>query len=255
MIECFASSRPPTSPQLTEGISTKISLRAEGSASISASSKFFLVTTIFSSLSGGIVSISRSRSGRFSLRHLIAASCTRARRSAPTNPCVLSARDMRYRFVFSFFSLSMAASSTSISVPVSTSNSSRAPISTSGAGSPVTDSSSFSIGMPLVWICRISYLSLVSGTPIWISLSKRPGLLSAGSIASTRLVAPITTTCPLSSIPSSRVRSWATTRLSTSPVTFSLLGAMESISSMKMTEGASWVASSKIFLSLSSLSP
>ena len=74
-------------------------------------------------------------------------------------------------------------------------------------------------------------------------------------MASTRFVAPITTTCPRSSIPSIMVRSWATTRRSTSPVTSSLRGAMESSSSMKMMDGAFCRASSKISRSFCSLSP
>ena len=56
-------------------------------------------------------------------------------------------------------------------------------------------------------------------------------------------------------MPSIRVRSWDTILRSTSPWVFSLLGAIESISSMKMIEGEFFSASSKAFLRLDSDSP
>jgi len=65
----------------------------------------------------------------------------------------------------------------------------------------------------------------------------------------------MTMTCPRDSSPSIIVRSWATTRRSTSPVTSSRFGAIESSSSMKMIDGASSVASSKISRSCCSDSP
>ena len=68
-------------------------------------------------------------------------------------------------------------------------------------------------------------------------------------------VAPMTTTFPLEFRPSISDRSWATIRLSSSPLTSSLLGAIESISSMKMMLGAFSSASLKISLSLPSDSP
>ena len=68
-------------------------------------------------------------------------------------------------------------------------------------------------------------------------------------------VAPITTTCPLPFRPSMSERSWATTRRSTSPLVSSRLGAIESISSMKMIAGAFSWASSKTSRSFPSLSP
>ncbi len=74
-------------------------------------------------------------------------------------------------------------------------------------------------------------------------------------MASTRLVAPMTTTWPRASSPSISERSWATTRRSTSPPASSRLGAMESSSSMKMTAGASSEASSNTSRSCSSDSP
>jgi len=75
-----------------------------------------------------------------------------------------------------------------------------------------------------------------------------------GSMASTRFVAPMTTTSPRSSSPSIS-ESWATTRRSTSPPASSRLGAMESSSSMKMIAGASSDASSNTSRSFSSDSP
>ncbi len=110
-------------------------------------------------------------------------------------------------------------------------------------------------GIPRVWIWRISILSSLSGTPISISLSNLPGLRNAGSMASILFVAPITTTCPLSSKPSIIVRSWATTLLSTSPVTSSLFGAILSNSSMNIMEGELLFACSNISRNLCSLSP
>ncbi len=112
-----------------------------------------------------------------------------------------------------------------------------------------------SMGMFFTWISRISFRSILSGTPISISRSNLPGLLRAGSMASILFVAPITTTCPLSLRPSIIARSWATTLRSTSPVTSPLLGAMESSSSMNMIEGVLRFASSKISRSLCSDSP
>ena len=110
-------------------------------------------------------------------------------------------------------------------------------------------------GMCLVWIWSISYRPFLSGTLISISRSKRPGLLRAGSMAFGRLVAAMTMTFPLASSPSMSERSWLTTLRSTSPVTSSLLGAIESISSMNMMVGAFSLASLKISRSLASDSP
>ncbi len=110
-------------------------------------------------------------------------------------------------------------------------------------------------GMVRVWIWRISRRPSLSGTPISISRSKRPGLLRAGSTSSTRLVAAITMTLPRPWSPSISVSSWATTRRSSSWVPSPRLGAMESISSMKTMAGAFSSASSKILRSWSSDSP
>lgn len=53
-----------------------------------------------------------------------------------------------------------------------------------------------------------------------------------------RLVAAMTITCERAFMPSIRVSSWETIRFSTSPWALSRLGAMESISSMKIIAGA-----------------
>ena len=105
------------------------------------------------------------------------------------------------------------------------------------------------------WILRIWVRPCLLGTPMVISRSKRPGLLRAGSTSSGMLVAPMMTTSPRETRPSMRARSWATTRFSTSPMTWALLGARASISSRKMMAGAFLLASSKTILSLASLSP
>ncbi|BAS82334.1 Os03g0151850 [Oryza sativa Japonica Group] len=88
-----------------------------------------------------------------------------------------------------------------------------------------------------------------------ISRSNLPNLLRAGSILFGRFVAPMTMTWERALSPSIRVNSCETMRLSTSPWVFSLFGAMESISSMKMIDGAFFSASSNAFLRLLSLSP
>lgn len=89
----------------------------------------------------------------------------------------------------------------------------------------------------LVWILKIYSLPISSGTPISIYLSNLPNLLKAGSRELGLFVAAITITCPLPFKPSIKVNSWETTLLSTSPWTFSLFGAIESISSMKIIAG------------------
>ena len=88
-----------------------------------------------------------------------------------------------------------------------------------------------------------------------LDFAVKPAGRRAASMASTRLVAPITTTCPRSSRPSIIVRSWATTRRSTSPVTSSRRGAIESSSSIKIIDGAFSRASSKTSRRRCSLSP
>jgi hypothetical protein len=83
--------------------------------------------------------------------------------------------------------------------------------------------------------------------PMSISRSKRPNLLKAWSIELGLLVAPITITWPLVFVPSIKVKSYETTRFSTSPDAFSRLGAIESISSIKMIAGEFFSASSNAF--------
>ena len=51
-------------------------------------------------------------------------------------------------------------------------------------------------GIPLRWTSRISLLPSLPGMPISISRSNLPGLLSAGSMAPSLLVAAMTTTSP-----------------------------------------------------------
>mmetsp|Transcript_30993 Transcript_30993/g.70891 ORF Transcript_30993/g.70891 Transcript_30993/m.70891 type:complete len:209 (+) Transcript_30993:951-1577(+) len=95
-------------------------------------------------------------------------------------------------------------------------------------------STSSSSRMSRVLIFSISSRPLSSGTPMSSSRSNRPGRRRAESSVCGRLVAPMTTTRLVGRSPSMRVSSWLTTRFSVSPPAFSRLGAMESISSMKM---------------------
>mmetsp|Transcript_39864 Transcript_39864/g.95356 ORF Transcript_39864/g.95356 Transcript_39864/m.95356 type:complete len:250 (+) Transcript_39864:1192-1941(+) len=97
----------------------------------------------------------------------------------------------------------------------------------------------------LVWIRMISRRPLSSGTPMSSSLSKRPKRRRAWSMELGRFVAPMTTVCPRPFMPSIRVSIWETTRRSTSPLVLSRFGAIESISSMKMMQGADFLASAK----------
>ena len=78
-------------------------------------------------------------------------------------------------------------------------------------------SMSLLVGIPRVWICKISNLSSSFGTVISNSLSNLPGLLSAGSTLSGLFVAPNTMTLPLSVNPSINASNCATTLFSTSP--------------------------------------
>ena len=102
---------------------------------------------------------------------------------------------------------------------------------------------------------RISMRPTASGMPMSTSQSNLPNLLKAGSMELGLLVTAITMTWLLSLRPSRRVSSWDTILLSTSPLVFSRLGAMESSSSMKMMAGEFFSASSKAFLRLLLLSP
>ncbi len=87
---CFTSSSPPTSSQLTFGVSMKTSLIAVGVTSLKASRMSSLLTSISSRTSWGILFSSRSIWGRYLLRAFMAASLLRASRSAPVYPWVIS---------------------------------------------------------------------------------------------------------------------------------------------------------------------
>ncbi|KAJ7062696.1 cell division control protein 48 [Mycena amicta] len=93
------------------------------------------------------------------------------------------------------------------------------------------------------------------------SRSNQPNRRRAGSMELGRFVAAITTTLKRALSPSIRVRSWDTTRRSTSLLsanfqrTFLRFGAIESISSMKMIAGEFFSASSNALRRLLSLSP
>lgn len=62
-------------------------------------------------------------------------------------------------------------------------------------------------------------LTSLSGSPNRNSLSKRPGLLRAGSMESSLFVAPMTTTSPLLSNPSIRARRVDTIELEREKIT------------------------------------
>eukprot|EP01080_Neovahlkampfia_damariscottae_P006631 gene6631-gene10214 len=102
---------------------------------------------------------------------------------------------------------------------------------------------------------RISSLPISSGTPISISLSNLPNLRRAESIVFGLFVAAITITFERLFIPSIRVKSCETILFSTSPLAFSLFGAIESISSMKRIAGEFFSHSAKAFLKFASESP
>ena len=85
-----------------------------------------------------------------------------------------------------------------------------------------------------VMTMRLSHLPTASGIPMSTSLSNRPNLLRAGSMELGRLVAAMTMTWDLCLRPSINVSNWETIRRSTSPWVFSLFGAIESNSSMKI---------------------
>jgi hypothetical protein len=87
-----------------------------------------------------------------------------------------------------------------------------------------------------------------------ISRSKRPKRRSAASMELGRLVAPMTMMCARDLRPSMSVSSCETMRRSTSPCVLSRFGAIESISSMKMIDGAFFSASSNACLPFGSMS-
>ena len=122
-----------------------------------------------------------------------------------------------------------------------------------------------SVLISLVMTLSIASLAPSSGAPRTISLSNRPALLSAGSIASGLFVAPRTMTAD----PFRVFRGWIESMLvnSCATILFSMdlpppppppsprLGAMASISSMKTIAGAESDAVSKRVRTRCSLSP
>ena len=100
-----------------------------------------------------------------------------------------------------------------------------------------------------VWILRISKRAAAFGRGNASSLSNRPGLRSAPSMASTLFVAPSTTTRPRESRPSMSARSVATMELWIWSVFDERTGAKPSISSKKMIAGCRFCASAKRSLS------
>ncbi|OPY25696.1 MAG: hypothetical protein A4E28_03006 [Methanocella sp. PtaU1.Bin125] len=94
--------------------------------------------------------------------------------------------------------------------------------------------------MRFMWTRKISRRAARSGTGTRMISSNRPGLSSAGSMMSGRLVAPITMTPRSSSRPSNSDNSWFTMRSVTrgSPAALPRTGASASSSSRKTTAGA-----------------
>mmetsp|Transcript_106882 Transcript_106882/g.281889 ORF Transcript_106882/g.281889 Transcript_106882/m.281889 type:complete len:306 (+) Transcript_106882:952-1869(+) len=119
-------------------------------------------------------------------------------------------------------------------------------------------SSSFTSGasfMFFVWMRKISRRPLSSGTPMSSSRSKRPKRRRAWSMVLGLLVAAMTTVWLRPFMPSMSVSICETTLFSTSPLVLSRFGAIESISSMKMIDGAFFSASSNALRRLPSASP
>mmetsp|Transcript_12429 Transcript_12429/g.38673 ORF Transcript_12429/g.38673 Transcript_12429/m.38673 type:complete len:301 (-) Transcript_12429:556-1458(-) len=114
--------------------------------------------------------------------------------------------------------------------------------------------------MSFVRTFKIDMRSSTDGMPSAISRSKRPARRSAESIVSGRFVAPRTVTtllCSRHARPSwsMLVRSCATMRFSISRCACSRFPAIVSISSMKMMDGATLIASWNSVRTLASLSP
>ena len=120
-------------------------------------------------------------------------------------------------------------------------------------------SMSWAMLMPLVNARSICSRTGSPGTLMLISLSKRPPRLNAGSRLSGLFVAARTTTGFPSVFSSARssmhINSCATMRFSISRWADSRLGVIESISSMKIKQGAQRMASSKCSRRAFSLSP
>ena len=109
--------------------------------------------------------------------------------------------------------------------------------------------------MFLVWIRGMSRRPAGSGTRMPTSRSNRPNRCRVGSTESGRLVVAVTMTSERALKPSRRVNSWETTRRSTPLSVFSRIGKMGSVSSMKMTAGGFFSASSNAFRRLPSNYP
>mmetsp|Transcript_68780 Transcript_68780/g.159446 ORF Transcript_68780/g.159446 Transcript_68780/m.159446 type:complete len:236 (+) Transcript_68780:1013-1720(+) len=193
---------------------------------------------------GTSTTVSRSDEGLHWPMAAVKWSCVTAMESRISASMVSSSRSMRS--IFSRMHVSAASvQSWAKSAPTK-------PWVLAAMSSSFTSAPSF---MFFVWMRRISKRPLSSGTPMSSSRSKRPKRRSAWSMELGRFVAPMTTVCPRPFMPSMSVSIWETTLRSTSPLVLSRLGAMESISSMKMMEGAFFSASSKARRRFASASP
>mmetsp|Transcript_37045 Transcript_37045/g.92914 ORF Transcript_37045/g.92914 Transcript_37045/m.92914 type:complete len:283 (+) Transcript_37045:1895-2743(+) len=193
---------------------------------------------------GTSTTVSRSEEGLQVPMALLKCSCVTAMLSSTSASIVSSSRSIRS--IFSRMHCNAASvHSWARSAPTK-------PCVLAAMSSSLTFSWSF---MLRVWMRRISSRPLSSGTPMSISRSNRPNRRRAVSITFGRLVAAMTTTWPRPLSPSMRVSNCDTTRRSTSPLVLSRLGAMESISSMKMIAGLFFSASSKARRRLASASP
>ena len=110
-------------------------------------------------------------------------------------------------------------------------------------------------GISRVWMFEMSSRPSALGGPMKISRSKRPGRRKATSIASTRLVVPITMTPSTFISPSISDKSCVTIRTSDCAPDFSRCGAIASSSSINTIEGAWCAASAKILRRFASVSP
>mmetsp|Transcript_71722 Transcript_71722/g.232151 ORF Transcript_71722/g.232151 Transcript_71722/m.232151 type:complete len:236 (+) Transcript_71722:1091-1798(+) len=193
---------------------------------------------------GTSTTVSRSEDGLHWPMAAVKCSCVTAIESRTSASMVSSSRSMRS--IFSRMHVSAASvHSCARSAPTK-------PWVLDAISSSFTSEASF---MFFVWMRRISRRPLSSGTPMSSSRSKRPKRRSAWSIEFGRFVAPITTVWPRPFMPSMSVSICETTRRSTSPLVLSRFGAMESISSMTMIDGAFFSASSKARRRLASASP
>mmetsp|Transcript_81049 Transcript_81049/g.238186 ORF Transcript_81049/g.238186 Transcript_81049/m.238186 type:complete len:236 (+) Transcript_81049:1466-2173(+) len=193
---------------------------------------------------GTSTTVSRREDGLHWPMAEVKCSCVTAMESRISASIVSSSRSMRS--IFSRMHVSAASvHNCARSAPTK-------PCVFAATSSSLTSGPSF---MFLVWMRRISKRPLSSGTPMSSSRSKRPKRRKAWSIELGRFVAPMTTVCPRPFMPSIRVSIWETTRRSTSPLVLSRFGAIESISSMKMMDGAFFSASSNARRRFASASP